>query len=255
MRGLGGSKASQRGARRRGGEFIIYHSSIIRRRSKKTQEKLKKRTKVRIRFELATRKAAIRGFLILAGVKSLAVSRPSWKASGTARKGAERRFGDRRRAGRRIVITHVKTQHPRPKMSAFTMASVGASAALPVSPAVARRVSATFRWLRQHEGIFSIRSGARRCACASRLGRWDLAGRRHRRRRGCTEAHIPRLALVLGLERRDRTSRVRAVKAPPCHRSIAPRRRASKISRGIRRAAPRRASTTAGNRRNRAERA
>ena len=85
-----------------------------------------------------------RGFMILPG-ESLAVSRPSWKVPGIARKGAERRVDERRRASRRTGVTHVKTQHTRPKMSAFTMATAGTSAAVPVSPPVARRDSATFR--------------------------------------------------------------------------------------------------------------
>lgn len=88
----------------------------------------------------------------------------------------------------------------------------------------APRLGDVSRLLRQHESIFSIQLGARCRACSSRLGRWDLAGRRPRSRRGCTEVHTPRLALLLGLERHDRISRVRAGKAPPCDRSFAPTR-------------------------------
>ena len=169
------------------------------------------------------------------------MSGPSWKAPGTAKKGAT--VGSTNGAAHPTHSRHARqdstpgTQDERFHHGLRRYVR-GCSRLTPVARRDVRDVpnaSST----RKH--IF-IQSGARRHACASRLGRWDLVGRRHRRCRGCTTAHNLRLAHVLGLERRDRTSRVRAVKAPPCHRSIAPRRRASKISRGIRRAAPRRAS-------------
>ena len=112
--------------------------------------------------------------ILILAPKSLAVSGPSWKAPGTAKR-RDRRFDERRRASHRTLVTHVKTQHPGPKMSAFTMASVGTSAAVPVSPPSRAATSATFRVHRQPESHIFIQSGARRHGISRVDGIGDVA--------------------------------------------------------------------------------
>lgn len=60
-------------------------------------------------------------------------------------------------------------------MSAFTMASVGTSAAVPVSPPSRAATSATFRVHRQPESHIFIQSGARRHGISRVDGIGDVA--------------------------------------------------------------------------------
>ena len=197
----------------------------------------------RLLFVSFARRLGIRAFLILA--PEISGCERSVVESARDREKRDRRFDERRRASHRTLVTHVKTQHPGPKMSAFTMASVGTSAAVPVSPPSRAATSATFRGIvnpnriflssREHDVTGSRGSTA---SAMSRLYRSAQSAPRPRPRTRAPRSDQPR-------------SRGKSAAVPPIDRAASTR--VEDLARDPPRGSSTRLRATAGNRRNRAE--